>query len=72
MLSNTCQLIMMRGAATLLALAVVIGNTVSAPPEPDPKTYGYITTFQVVDAEDLPANTKDLIMMEMNQRTLIR
>ena len=60
---------MMRGAATLLVLAVVIGNTVSAPPEPDPdpKTYGYITTFQVVDEEDLPVNTKDMIMMGMKE-----
>ena len=58
---------MLRGATILLFLAGVISRAVSAPPEPDPKTYGYITTFQVVDEEDLPANTKDLIKMEMNQ-----
>ena len=56
-------MMIMKTGATLLIMSGVLGNIVSLPPEPDPdpKTYGYIHTVQIVDEEDLPTNPVDFI-----------
>ena len=62
---------MMRGTHGIIFLLGIFGffipTLADAEAEPDPKTYGYVQTFHLVDEENLPENPQDFIKKKFVQ-----